>query len=111
MTNQPQTTIQEDLDRRAELKAQIETLDFEVKLIENRLRESFDYGSHPVGDYRVRIDHNRRMDTSAIESTHPVERFPHLYKAVINTAAVKDYFAPVDLEKFYVEGAPKLVVQ
>ena len=104
------TDIMRLLDRRAAIQEQIDTLKQELDLLTDQLREAYDYGSHTAGDYRVSIQHNKRLNTAAFEKTYPAVRFPHFYKPAVNTAAIKDYLAPVDLEKFYTEGAKKVLV-
>ncbi|ALJ19560.1 hypothetical protein [Microbacterium sp. No. 7] len=102
--------IRRILDRRAAIREQIDVLNQELDLINDQLRESYDYGSHKEGDYVVSIQRNPRFNTAAFTKSFPVERYPQYYKPAVDTAALKDYFAPVDLKKWQIEGAKKVVV-
>lgn len=104
-------TNEELVNRRVSIDEQIDRLTGEKNDINEQLREKFTYGNTAVGDYAVNIQHNRRLDTAAIEARFPVAVYPHLYEAKLKTAALKDNFAPVELEKFQIEGAAKVLIK
>lgn len=110
MTTMTLPSIQEDVARRVEIEEQIARLKGEMDMINDRLRVQ-PYGNHDAGDWQLQIQHNRRLDAERISQRFPVAQYPHLYKPTIDTAAVKENFAPIELEKFYIEGAAKVVVR
>jgi hypothetical protein len=110
MTTATLPTLAEDVARRVALKERADHIAQEIALIDDRLR-THDFGNHDAGEYQLQVQHNRRLDAAAIEARFPVAQYPHLYKPAVNTAALKENFAPVELEKFYVEGAPKIMVR
>ncbi len=105
------TTIEDYVARRVELKEQIERYEQEVQLIDERLREAFDFGNNDAGEWTVQVQHNRRLNTAAIEAAFPVAQFPHLYRPAVDTAAVKENLAPVVLDQYYSEGTAKILVK
>jgi hypothetical protein len=103
-------SLREDTARLVTIDEQIARLNDEKSLIQDRLR-TLEYGNHDAGDWTVQVQHNRRLDAARIAERYPVAQYPHLYEPKISTAAVKEYFAPVELEQYQIEGAPKLVVK
>lgn len=103
-------TLEQDVERRAELKERIELLTQEVTLIDERIREQ-GFGRFPVGEWDVNVQHNRRLDPALIEAKYPVTQYPQFYKPVISTDAIKEHIAPAQLEAFYVEGKARVVVK
>ncbi|MBT2484827.1 MULTISPECIES: hypothetical protein [unclassified Microbacterium] len=104
-------TIEEMVARRVHLDEQIARLTDEKKQIDEKLREEHDYGTIPAGEWRVSIGRNPQFLKEDFEKRFPVAMYPHLYKPVPDTAQVKEFFAPVELKKFYAEGAKKITVK
>lgn len=103
-------SIKEDVARRVSVVAQIERLTEEKAAIDERLRQE-GLGVHDAGDWSVSISPNRRLDAERFTQRFPVAQYPHLYAPSINIKAVKEYMAPVELDQFYVEGAPRVLVK
>lgn len=103
-----------DLDaitaERAQLVALIDELTQRKNAIDDVYREHLVFGTHTLAGLRVSVQHNRRLDNAAIMQAYPVTACPELYKPTIDTTAVKKYIAPVDLDAFYLDGTPKVVV-
>lgn len=103
-------TLEQDVARRVELKETIDRLNQEVALIDDRLRQH-DYGNYDAGDWTLQLQHSRTLNGGRFAEAYPVTKFPELYKAVPDTAAIKEHIAPVALDAFYDEGRPKVVVK
>ena len=103
-------TTEELVARRVQLDEQITRLQGEKDQINIELAK-LAYGNHSAGDWTVNIQHNRRLDTARIEQRFPVAQYPHLYEPKVSTAAVQESYAPVELEQFYIEGRPKVLVK
>ncbi|QIK83010.1 hypothetical protein [Sanguibacter sp. HDW7] len=93
-----QDAIAADVDRIAEIKA----------ILATRLP----IGSLAVGDYKVIVKAGaRRLSTSRLTAAFPVESYPALYKAALDTAAVKEQFAPAALAEYQDQGKPTVEVR
>lgn len=104
------TSIRDDVARLVTLKAQAERIDEEISLINERLR-ALDYGTHDAGDWSVQVSVNRRLDADRFTQRFPVAQYPTYYRAVPDTKAIQDNFAPVELDQWYVSGAPRVSVK
>lgn len=49
---------------------------------------------------QVTISETRTLDNTKIEKEFPVDNFPDFYKLAVDTQAVKQHIAPVDLAKY-----------
>lgn len=103
-------TTEELVARRVHINEQMDRLKQELDQINDKLRETFDYGKQEVGDWTVSIGHNPQFQKADFMQRFPVAQYPHLYQATPDTAALKKNFAPVELEKFYREGVKKISV-
>ena len=103
-------TIKEMVARRVEISEQLEQLEQEKQLIDDRLRE-LGQGTHDAGDWSVSVRVNRRLDPKAFEEAYPVVSFPQLYRPAPNLDAIKENVAPAQLDKFYRDGKPSVVVR
>lgn len=103
-------TIEELVARRVHIVEQIARLTDEKSQIDDQLREQFDYGTVPAGDWRVSIGHNPQFQKADFMRRFPVAQYPHLYVAAPDTAAIKKNFSPIELERFYREGTKKVTV-
>lgn len=106
-----QRTDAELAARLVTISEQIDRLTQEKQQIQDEIRERHPYGSTPAGDWEIQVQRNRRLDTARIEQRYPVAQYPHLYRPAVNTAALKENLAPVELEQFYSEGTPKVLVR
>lgn len=71
----------------------------------------FEVGAHPVGPYKVTIKAGaRRLNATRLTAAFPVTQHPELYKPVLDTTAVKEHMAPVQLAAFQDAGAPTVTV-
>lgn len=104
-------TTEELVARRVHLDEHIARLTAERDQINDRLREEHDYGTIPAGDWRLSIGRNPQFQAADFTQRFPVAQYPHLYKAVPDTAALKRNFSPIELEKFYAEGQKKVSVK
>lgn len=96
--------------RKVELKEQQERIVQELALIDDKFRE-LGLGNHDAGDWTVQVRTNRRINNAAVEQAFPVVQFPHFYKPAVNLDALKANLAPVELDKFYSDGTPIVVVR
>ena len=106
-----------DLDalvaERARLKADADDATTRIKEIDNVLREQLTYGKHPHAGVTVSIEHNRRINEGRFRDAYPVDRHPDLWKVTVapDLTKIRDVIAPADLDSFYDEGQPKVVVR
>ncbi|UOE45912.1 hypothetical protein [Agromyces larvae] len=98
------------LNERAVLREQADRISQRLTLIDDALR-ALGHGSHAVGPWKVQVQTNRRLDTAALASQFPAESNPHLYKAALDTEAIKQHLAPAVLDAYYRDGAPRVVVK
>lgn len=94
----------------AAIGAHIEKLREKQERLRAEILNRLDFGTHPAGSLRVQIQHNRRLDPAKVQATYPVVSYPELYRPALDTAAVKRHIAPAELDTFYVEGAPKVII-
>lgn len=67
-----------------------------------------------AGDYTISVGKPvQRLSATRIMLTYPVTEHPHLYKAAIDTAAVKKHLAPAVLaaEGLYDESTPRVTIR
>ncbi|MFT4258021.1 hypothetical protein [Microbacterium sp.] len=103
-------TIADLTARKVALAEQIDRLTQEKKQIDEKLAE-LGPGKHDAGEWTVTVSPNRRIDTARIEQRFPVAQYPHLYRPAVDTAALKEYMAPIELNAFYIEGQPRILVK
>ena len=105
-------TVEEMVARRVHLVEQIERLNDEKQQIDAKLLEGREAGSYDAGDWTLQVKAGaRRLNEALFAERFPVTQYPHLYSPKPNTAAIKDFFAPVDLEKFQVQNKPSIGVK
>jgi hypothetical protein len=92
------------------LGAQLEQLRDRQQAISDRLR-ALSFGTHRAGTALVCVQRNRRLSAENVQAAYPVARFPHLYKATLDLTALRKHVAVNDLDAFYVDGAPRVVVR
>ena len=63
-------------------------------------------GTTHAGAYKVTVTVPRRLDAKKVEAMFPIAQNPELYAAKLDTAAVKDHIAKVDLAAYQTEGSP-----
>lgn len=63
-------------------------------------------GTTTAGPYKVTVTVPRRIDAKAIEAAFPVAQHPELYKRAVDTTAVKNHIAKIDLGQYQTEGSP-----
>lgn len=61
--------------------------------------------TYAAGELAVIVSASRRLDADAIAARYPVAQNPHLYKAVIDTAAIRQHLSPVQLADLTTVGA------
>lgn len=103
-------TVQDLVSRRVDIDEQIDRLSGEKQQINARLAE-LGLGKHDAGDWTVSVSVSKRLDTAAIEQRFPVTQYPHLYKAAVDTAAIRENFSPIELEKFEISSKPSVTVK
>lgn len=75
------------------------------------LGEGLEFGTHQAGNLAVAIQHNRRPNTALIEKDYPADQYPAIYVPKLDMAAFRRYVAPIIVENYQVEGAPKVLVK
>ena len=97
---------------RTALKANADDALQRVKQIDDQLRD-LGYGPPPLAGVRVSIEHNRRLNASRLRDAYPVDKHPDLWKITVDpdTTAIKAAIAPNELDGFYDESTPKVVIR
>ncbi|NEG90583.1 hypothetical protein [Bifidobacterium aerophilum] len=90
--------IKELMEERDDLKSQI-------------LMSHPDPGSYEAGALTVTVKTGaKRLDPRKLEQAYPADKYPQLYKATLDTKAVRSQFAPAALEAYQTTGNPTVVV-
>lgn len=94
--------------RQAAIEADKERCD-EIRAV---LRRRLPRGTTSTGSHQVLVKAGaRRLNAGRLTAAYPVVARPELYRPVIDTAAVKQRIAPVDLVAFQDEGTPVVEVK
>lgn len=105
-------TVADMVARRVYITEQIELLTDEKKQIDERLLEGREAGTYDAGDWTLQIKAGaRRLDEKRFTERFPVTQYPALYAPKPDTAAIKEYFAPIELEKFQVQNKSSVGVK
>lgn len=64
-----------------------------------------------AGGVQISVQAWRKRDDGAFQDDHPFEKNPELYKFVLDTEAIKNEIAPVDLEPYMRQQTPKVIVK
>lgn len=96
--------------RKVALKEKQENIAEQIAQIDEQLREE-GAGNHDAGEWTLQLQPNRTLNASRFIDAFPVAQYPHLFKAVPDTAAIKEHIAPVALGQYYDEGRLKVVVK
>lgn len=98
---------------RARLRADIDQATARVAEIDAAIRDHHDYGVREYAGLRVSVERNRRLNADRFRGAFPVDKHPDLWKVTVapDTAAIKDRIAPHDLDAYYDEATPKVVVR
>ncbi|WP_425837038.1 hypothetical protein [Microbacterium sp. PA5] len=103
-------TLEELVERRVALKLDQEYIQVQLDTIDDQIREQ-GIGTHRAGAYTVQVRAGRRLDAKAVAEAYPVAQHPELYKPAIDTASLKAHVAAVELDKFYVDNTPSVVIK
>lgn len=123
-TNTPNEDVDVDVDeqdriiRREQLVAErvkrmaaIEADKERVAEIDSLLLKDLEAGTHTIGDHKVQIRAgSRRLNTTRLAKALPFTQRPELYKAVVDTTAVKHHLSPAELEAYQDQGNPTVVL-
>jgi hypothetical protein len=109
--NLPEEVLTELVKREAQFAAEAMAIAEKCKHIRAVLMENLEIGTHPLAGRKVMISVPRTTDYAAIAETYAFDTNPHLYKTVLDTAALKEHFAPAELNKFKSPGARKLEIR
>jgi hypothetical protein len=111
MTKITQTEIDAKGARFAELQAEIAERQAELDTLKLEMQQWPIDSYVAAGAFQVQVQAWRKRDDAAFQDVHPFESYPELYKFVLDTAAIKNEVAPVDLEPFMRQQAPKVLVK
>lgn len=93
---------------RAKLANDRDALAERIAELDSLITASLPAGTHTIADHKLIITTPARLDPKKLETAYPVARFPHLYRPTIDTASVKAYVAPVELEQYKTVGRPQV---
>lgn len=92
---------------RLTIDEQIDQLNAEREQINHAILDALPEGGQ-VGETKVTVTTPRRLDTRALAAAYPVAGHPALYKATLDTKAVRKHIAEVVLDGFMVDGKPSV---
>lgn len=105
-------TIEEMVARRVFIAEQIELLTDEKKQIDEKLLERYETGSHNAGDWTLQIKAGaRRLNEKMFTERFPVTAYPAFFKPAVDLEKVKEFFSPIDLEKYQVQNKSSVNVR
>ncbi len=94
----------EQLENLAHEELELEKRSIDIKNRRDEIKAIFlslGDGAHPAGIFKINIKPGARvLDPRALTTAFPFTARPELYKAVIDTAAVKNAVSPAALEQF-----------
>jgi hypothetical protein len=94
------------------LAAEAEAIAERVATIKAIMRGRLPRGTHQLGAHVVLVKAGaRRLNATRLTTAFPFTDRPDLYKAALDTAAVKDRIAPADLAAYYDEGTPTVEIR
>lgn len=99
MANLPEGLTQKDIDRYAQLDAGMKKLADEHKVLNDKIKQAHKdagyegsktliYPSEKYGSVIVKLGEQKRLDTEALETAHPFEKFPQFYRTQFDKDAV-----------------------
>jgi len=95
----------------AKRQAAIEADKERVEEIKQILAAELPVGTHPAGSHKIQVRAGaRRLNNTRLAEAYPYTVRPELYKATLDTTAVKHHLAPAELESFKDASAPTVVV-
>lgn len=106
-----QITLEQLATRKVKLRDEKAAIDEEIALIDAQILDVADTGTTPAGPFKVIVTEPERLDTAALSAAFPVAQHPELYKAVLDTTAVKDRMSPVQLSVFRARGRKQVTVR
>mgnify|MGYP000925812598 CR=1 FL=1 len=98
-------------ERLVVIASSIEALEQEKAAIHESIRSTYPTDTYPAGPWSVTVQRRRALDTAALEAKYPVTTHPHLYAPKLVTDAVKKNIAAVELDAFYVDQKPVVLVK
>lgn len=114
MTTTDQTQQTADLEQlamhRAKIAEEIKNLDDIRKEYDEKIAALAGEGTTQAGAFKVTVTVPKRLDAKKIEAAFPVAQYPTFYKRAVDTTAVKDHIAKVDLEAYQTAGSPTVRV-
>lgn len=92
-----------------EVRSAIAQLEVAKKALEEILRTKAEgEEAEEVAGFQVSTSPNRTFQKAWFAKDYPASKFAHLYKQEVDLAALKQSFAPVDLDLYYEHGEPRL---
>lgn len=108
------TTLADLADRRAVLADEIERLSQEKAMVNAeifRLTQETP-GNYAAGEYTVQIKAGaKRLDEKKFTERFSVAQYPQFYSPKPDINAIREYMAPIELEKFQVQNKPSINVR
>lgn len=93
---------------RAKIAEEVKNLEDLRKEYDEKIADLAGEGTTKAGNYKVTVTVPRRLDPKKIEEAFPVAAHPEFYKRAVDTTAVKDHVAKVDLAQYQTAGSPSV---
>lgn len=93
-----------------DLDAKREATQERLDAIKLEFATALSVGKHDLDGVPVTVSPNRRLDVGKAAENYPVTEFPHLWKASLDTKALKDEIGKNRYEALTVENRPRVTV-
>ncbi|MDY6054372.1 hypothetical protein [Micrococcus sp.] len=113
MSAQPSPQAVDAATELASIRADIDRLTARRTDLEKVLIHELGNGTHTVAGLKVQISTPRQLDKKLFADTFPPATRPDLYvfEPTLNMDAVKDQFAPAQLDEFKTDGTTRLTLR
>ncbi|GMA22254.1 hypothetical protein GCM10025864_44800 [Luteimicrobium album] len=111
LTDDQLVVVEQLAIRKAKLRDEKTSIDEEIAAIDTQLRALLPDGTTQAGQLKVIVTVPARLDTKKLAEAFGPAQHPVLYRAAIDTAAVKEHMSPAQLRPFQVAGARTVTVR
>jgi hypothetical protein len=111
LTDDELVVVEQLAIRKAKLRDEKNAIDEEIAAVDTQLRALLPDGTTPAGPFKVIVTAPSRLDTKKLAEAFGPAQHPELYRAAIDTTAVKEHMSPAQLRLFQTAGARTVTVR
>lgn len=107
-------TLADLANRRVELDEEIDRLSQEKALVNAKLFEITQEtpGNYAAGEFTVQVKAGaKRLNEKVFTERFSVARYPQFYAPKVDINAIREYMAPIELERFMTQNKPSVGVK